>query len=73
MTDEEIARIRESLGELPAALRKRLEQTWGLMPYDSDVLVNQGRALVGYYLAVAEACGRKQPCPVAGHPFRPGA
>ena len=42
---------------MPAALRSRLEQTYGLGPYDSDVLVNQGRALVDYYVAVAEACG----------------
>jgi len=57
VTDEEIARVRASLGELPAALRTRLEQTFGISAYDSDVLVNQGRALVDYFIAVAEACG----------------
>jgi aspartyl-tRNA(Asn)/glutamyl-tRNA(Gln) amidotransferase subunit B len=56
-TEEEVARIRASLGELPAALRRRLEDTFGISPYDSDVLVNQGRALVDYYIALAEACG----------------
>jgi len=56
-TEAQIAEIRQSLGELPAALRTRLEQTYGITPYDSDVLVNQGRALVDYYLAVADACG----------------
>ena len=50
-------RVRASLGELPAALRTRLEQTYGITPYDSDVLVNQGRALVDYYVAVADGCG----------------
>ena len=47
-TDEEIERIRGSLGELPAQLRLRLEEAWGISAYDSDVLVNQGRALVDY-------------------------
>jgi aspartyl-tRNA(Asn)/glutamyl-tRNA(Gln) amidotransferase subunit B len=56
-TEEHIERLRASLGELPAALRTRLEQTYGISPYDSDVLVNQGRALVDYYSELAEACG----------------
>ena len=51
------ARSAASLGELPAALRTRLEQTYGITPYDSDVLVNQGRALVDYYVELAELCG----------------
>lgn len=55
--ETQIAAVRQSLGELPAALRTRLEQTYGITPYDSDVLVNQGRAVVDYYLAAAEACG----------------
>jgi len=57
VTDEEVDRIRASLGELPAALRKRLEQTYRITPYDADVLVSQGRALVDYYVELAEACG----------------
>jgi aspartyl-tRNA(Asn)/glutamyl-tRNA(Gln) amidotransferase subunit B len=57
VTEAEVEQVRASLGELPAALRTRLEQTYGLSPYDSDVLVNQGRALVYYYSAVADACG----------------
>ena len=56
-TEEDVERVRESLGELPAALRTRLEQTYGITPYDSEVLVNQGRALVDYFVEVAEACG----------------
>ncbi len=57
VSDEEVERIRASLGELPAALRTRLEQTYGITPYDADVLVNQGRPLVDYYIELAEACG----------------
>jgi len=56
-SEEEIERLRASLGELPAALRSRLEETYGITPYDSDVLVNQGRALVDYYIELADACG----------------
>lgn len=52
-----VERIRQSLGELPAQLRSRLEQTYGITPYDSDVLVNQGREVVDYYVAVADASG----------------
>jgi aspartyl-tRNA(Asn)/glutamyl-tRNA(Gln) amidotransferase subunit B len=57
VSDEEIETIRQSLGELPAQLRSRLESTYGLTPYDSDVLVNQGRALVDYYLELADRSG----------------
>ncbi len=57
VSDEEVERIRSSLGELPAALRTRIERTYGITPYDSDVLVSQGRALVDYFIALAEACG----------------
>jgi aspartyl-tRNA(Asn)/glutamyl-tRNA(Gln) amidotransferase subunit B len=57
VTDEQIERIRASLGELPADLRTRLETTYGITPYDSDVIVNQGRTLVDYYVELAEACG----------------
>ena len=55
--EAEIERVRASLGELPAAVRRRLVETYGITPYDSDVLVNQGRDLVDYYVGVAEACG----------------
>jgi aspartyl-tRNA(Asn)/glutamyl-tRNA(Gln) amidotransferase subunit B len=57
VTDEEVEQVRASLGELPAALRIRLEQTYGITPYDSDVLVNQGRALAEYYIELADVCG----------------
>ena len=38
-------------------IRERLERTYGITPYDSDVLVNQGRALVDYYVELARLCG----------------
>jgi len=56
VTEEQIEGVRRSLGELPAQLRSRLEKTYGITPYDSDVLVNQGRALVDYYTELAERC-----------------
>ena len=56
-TAAEVEAIRASLGELPAALRSRLEATYGIPPYDSDVLVNQGRALVDYYIETADLLG----------------
>ena len=52
----EIDAARASLGELPAALRERLQSKFALSAYDSDVLVNQGRAVVEYFAAVAEGC-----------------
>ena len=55
--DAQIERARQSLGELPAQLRVRIEQTFGITPYDSDVIVNQGRALADYYVDVARRCG----------------
>ncbi len=53
-TAAEVEEVRGGLGELPAALRSRLEMTYGITPYDSDVLVNQGRALVDYYIETAD-------------------
>src|SRR5215469_3817265 len=57
VTDERIEEVRTGLGELPADLRHRLELTYNLTPYDSDVIVNKGRRLVDYYLQAAELCG----------------
>jgi aspartyl-tRNA(Asn)/glutamyl-tRNA(Gln) amidotransferase subunit B len=54
---EEIGEIRASLGELPAALRQRLEADFGLSSYDADVLVNQGRLVADYFLDVAARTG----------------
>ena len=57
VSEETAGRIRDSLGELPAQLRTRLEETYGITPYDSDVIVSQGRALADYYIEVAQRCG----------------
>ncbi len=57
VTDEEVEKTRAELGELPAALRVRLEQTHGITAYDSDVLVNQGRDFVDYFGELADSVG----------------
>jgi len=56
-THEEVERVRQGLGELPAAIRERLVSTFSIDSYDSDVIVNQGRELVDYYIELAESCG----------------
>ncbi len=56
-SDAEIEAVRASLGELPAQMRERLENTYGIKPYDSDVLVSAGRGLVDYYVELAELVG----------------
>ena len=56
-TPAEIEATRAALGELPAALRHRLETTFGIKPYDSDVMVSAGRPLVDYFVRLAELCG----------------
>jgi aspartyl-tRNA(Asn)/glutamyl-tRNA(Gln) amidotransferase subunit B len=53
----EVDKVRGSLAELPAAIRHRLEQSHGITPYDSDVIVAQGRPLVDYFEAVATVAG----------------
>ena len=53
----DVEKVRGGLIELPAAIRKRLEASYGVTPYDSDVLVGQGRGLVDYYEQVALAAG----------------
>ncbi|MBX7165638.1 MAG: Asp-tRNA(Asn)/Glu-tRNA(Gln) amidotransferase subunit GatB [Pirellulales bacterium] len=57
VSEAEVEHVRASLGELPSQLRERLEREQGITTYDADVLVNQGRELVDYYLALATACG----------------
>jgi aspartyl-tRNA(Asn)/glutamyl-tRNA(Gln) amidotransferase subunit B len=57
VTQEQIAAVRDSLGELPADLRKRFTNQLGLSAYDASVIVNQGRALVEYFEKVTETCG----------------
>jgi aspartyl-tRNA(Asn)/glutamyl-tRNA(Gln) amidotransferase subunit B len=49
---EKLEQIGQQLGILPAPLRKQLETEYGLKPYDADVLVSQGRAVVDYFVQV---------------------
>jgi aspartyl-tRNA(Asn)/glutamyl-tRNA(Gln) amidotransferase subunit B len=52
---QQIEKVRSSLGELPAQLRTRLEKTYGITAYDSDVIVNQGQPFVAYFVELADA------------------
>jgi aspartyl-tRNA(Asn)/glutamyl-tRNA(Gln) amidotransferase subunit B len=52
-----LERIHLSLGELPAAQRRRLRQDYGLSTYDADVITRQGRAFVDYFEEVARLSG----------------
>lgn len=49
--------VRSALVELPAAIRSRLEKTYGISDYDSDVIVLQGLPFVAYYEEVAKLSG----------------
>ena len=53
VSEEIVEEVRANLGELPADLRRRLEATYNIKPYDSDVLVNQGRPVVDYFVELA--------------------
>ena len=53
--DAWVARIKATIGELPAARRGRFESEYGLPPYDANVLVEQGQDVADYYDAVARA------------------
>ncbi len=52
-----IARVRETIGELPSNRRERFEAEYGLSPYDANVLVEQGEEVADYYDSVAKATG----------------
>lgn len=56
-TAAEVVAVREAMPELPAALRLRLQADHCLSAYDAAVLVNQGREVVDYFLAVAKTGG----------------
>ncbi len=57
VSPEEVEQVRSSLGELPAPMRLRLQQQYGITAYDADVIVSQGRAVVAYFEQVAAASG----------------
>jgi aspartyl-tRNA(Asn)/glutamyl-tRNA(Gln) amidotransferase subunit B len=52
-----LERIRAELGELPAALKTRLQSQYGLSVNDAGVLSRQGRALVAYFEVVVQRSG----------------
>ncbi|MAV38720.1 MAG: Asp-tRNA(Asn)/Glu-tRNA(Gln) amidotransferase GatCAB subunit B, partial [Planctomycetaceae bacterium] len=54
---EEVDDVRNKIGELPAAIRLRLQEAHGISDYDANVIVNQGRDFVDYFVEVAEASG----------------
>jgi aspartyl-tRNA(Asn)/glutamyl-tRNA(Gln) amidotransferase subunit B len=58
--DHQIETLKSEMEELPAALRARLELDYALSPYDSDVIVNQGREFTQYFELIANApgCGK---------------
>jgi aspartyl-tRNA(Asn)/glutamyl-tRNA(Gln) amidotransferase subunit B len=53
-------RIRASIGELPADRRQRFETSYGLSPYDANVLVEQGEDVADYFDAVARSTGESK-------------
>lgn len=57
VSDAQIEAAHAAMGELPQAQRKRLAGEYGLTAYDAEVLTAKGRAVVGYFEAVARATG----------------
>ncbi len=53
-TESEIEELQNEIGELPAQIRRRLTQQYGIPVYDADVIVNQGRGVVDYFELVAQ-------------------
>jgi aspartyl-tRNA(Asn)/glutamyl-tRNA(Gln) amidotransferase subunit B len=54
VSDAWLARVREALGELPADLRRRFMEQYGLREYDANVLTST-RAMSDYYERAAQA------------------
>jgi len=52
-----VARVRASIGELPAERRRRFSSDFGLSDYDANVLVEQGQDVADYFDAVAGSTG----------------
>ena len=55
--DERVKAIQQQIGELPADLRDRLQKQYGIGASRADVIVNQGRPLVDYFIELAELSG----------------
>jgi len=63
VAEELLAEIRHEMGELPSEQRQRLQQQYGLSPYDAELLTSKGRAMVAYFEGVAARLGDgKQAC-----------
>jgi aspartyl-tRNA(Asn)/glutamyl-tRNA(Gln) amidotransferase subunit B len=54
---DQVAAVRQTMGELPQAQRQRLQTQYGLTPYDAQVFVAKGRETVTYLETVAKAVG----------------
>jgi len=54
---ERVDAVRDALGETPEATRRRFEDQFGIKPYDSEVIVGQGREMADYFEVVATRCG----------------
>ncbi|MDC7701087.1 Asp-tRNA(Asn)/Glu-tRNA(Gln) amidotransferase subunit GatB [Vogesella indigofera] len=57
ISDEQIARVRSEMPELPAQMKARFVDAFGVTPYDAAVLTGS-RALATYFEAVATASGQ---------------
>ena len=57
ITEEEVEKQRRELGRLPSHWRSYLKNEYGLTDYDTNVLVNGGKALVQFYDTVANKIG----------------
>lgn len=54
---ERVEAIAATLGESPEQTRQRLQSQYGIKPYDADVIVTPGRAMIEYFEKVAELAG----------------
>jgi len=57
VTTQFVEQLQQGLGELPAALRARLQSQYDLDAYGANVLVNQGSSLVAYFEKLAAVSG----------------
>lgn len=54
---ERVEAIAASLGESPEQTRQRLQSQYGIKPYDADVIVKEGKAMIDYFECVANLAG----------------
>ena len=54
---QRVETIRQSIGEMPAELRVRLVGQYGIKPYDAEVIVNQGPAMIEFFETAATKSG----------------